>query len=79
MSTLYMAQDASVHEKKLSVAVHNALNTKVSVVPLVELFNLASQKQICTARGWLQRYIQELAWDLDNVTSKNCCGMLATS
>jgi len=63
MSTLYMAQDASVHEKKLSVAVHNALNTKVSVVPLVELFNLASQKQICTARGWLQRYIQELLWD----------------
>ena len=66
MTTLYMAQDASVHENKLSVNVYNSLNTKVSIVPLVELFNLASQKEICTARGWLQRYIQELAWDLDD-------------
>ena len=47
----------------LSVEIHNALITKVRTVPLVKVFDLASQKEICTARGWLQRHIQEIEWD----------------
>lgn len=51
---------------KFSVKVENALTTIVRTSSLEEIFNAASQNWICTARGWLQRHIQELLWEADD-------------